>query len=96
VTSFKPVPWNKLYASLFFGTDVTSCETNLHVVDAGQGTRKTDVDAYLKFTRAFEVFSRAHPFVNGSFVAQRFSSKGPLSLPANSTAYPYRDIKTHL
>lgn len=95
-TNFTLVPWNKLYASLFFGADVTSCQSNQHLAAGGEGLRRTDVGDYIKFTNDFQSFSRKFPTVNGSFVASRFSSKAPLSVPDDDAAYPYRDIKTHL
>jgi len=58
--------------------------------------RRTDVGDYVQFTNDFDVLSRNYPTISGFFVASRFSSKAPLSVPDSDAAYPYRDIKTHL
>lgn len=50
----------------------------------------------MQFTNDFDVLSRNYPTISGFFVASRFSSKAPLSVPDSDAAYPYRDIKTHL
>ena len=93
---FNQIAWNKLYSVLFFGTDGSSCEKNLHLSAGGQGLRQTDVAAYTKFFNDFTAFSVKYPTVNSSFVASRFASDAPLSVADDTAAYPYRDIKTHL
>ena len=34
--------------------------------------------------------------LNASFVVERYSTAGPQAVPKDETAYPYRDIETHL
>ena len=96
VTNITMVPWNLLYASLFFGTDSTSCEDNLHLNSAGQGLRQTDVATWETFFADLTDFLRRHPEIDGSCVASRFPNQAVLAVPDEDTAYPYRDIKTHL
>jgi hypothetical protein len=89
------VPWNKLATNLFFGQDGTGCDDNLHLLIGGQGLKKTDPPTYQKFLSDFTTFNRRYPAVNASFVVERYSTKGPLAAK-EETAYPYRDIETHL
>lgn len=90
------VPWNKLYAALFYGTDVTSCLNNQHVNSGGQGLRQTDVATYESFFADLTDFYRQNPEIGGAFIASRFPNQAVLAIPDEETAYPYRDIKTHL
>lgn len=90
------VPWNELAEHLFFGNDGTGCSDNLHLIVGGQGLKKTNTADYEKFFGEFAEFNRANPLLNASFVVERYSTAGPRSLPSGETAYPYRDIETHL
>ncbi|SLM38091.1 fad binding domain protein [Lasallia pustulata] len=90
------VPWNKLYTAVFFGTDVTSCLSNHHLNSAGQGLKQTDVATFESFFTDFTDFYRQHLEINGAFVATRYPNQAVLAVPDEETAYPYRDIKTHL
>ena len=89
-------PWNKLYAALFFGVDSTACKDNQYLSAAGQGLKQTDVAAYETFFGDMTNFLRQHKEIAGSFVATRFPNQAVLAVPDDETAYPYRDIKTHL
>ena len=95
-SKWNDIEWNKLYSVLFFGTDGSSCQKNLHLSAAGQGLKQTDPAAYVKFTNDLDALSKKYPNVSTSFVASRFASDAPLSYPDDSAAYAYRDIKTHL
>ena len=96
VTNMTMVPWNKLYAALFFGADGTACEDNQYLSSAGQGLRRTDVATWETFFGAMTDFLRQYKEITGAFVASRFPNQAVLAVPDEETAYPYRDIKTHL
>lgn len=90
------VPWNILYASLFFGTDSTACQGNQHLNSAGQGVKQTDVATFESFFADFVDFYRQYPKIAGATVISRFPNNAPVAVPDEDTAYAYRDIKTHL
>ncbi|KAL9639040.1 MAG: hypothetical protein Q9164_001175 [Protoblastenia rupestris] len=95
-TNITMVPWNKLYATLFFAVDSTACKKNQYLSAAGQGLRRTDVATFETFFGDMTRFLRRHKEIRGSFVATRFPNQAVLAVPDEETAYPYRDIKTHL
>ena len=90
------VPWNELYAALFFGADASACEDRQYLNSAGQGLRQTDVATWEVFFGAMTDFLRQYKEITGAFVASRFPNQAVLAVPDEETAYPYRDIKTHL
>ena len=90
------VAWNRISNALYFGAPSTACLENLYLNVAGQGLRQTDVATYESFLADFTNFYRQHPEIRGSFVSQRFPNQAVLRVPDDETAYPYRDIKTHL
>ena len=90
------VPWNKLYASLFFGADVSSCLDNQHLNAGGQGLKQTDVATFESFFADLTDFYRQHPQITGAWVSSRFPNQAVMAVPDDETAYAYRDIKTHL
>lgn len=95
-TNITMVPWNRLYAALFFAAPSTACLENQYLNIAGQGLRQTDVSTYESFFADVATFYRQHPEINGTFVASRFPNQAVLAVPDEETAYPYRDIKMHL
>ncbi|KAI4151184.1 MAG: hypothetical protein LQ341_000956 [Variospora aurantia] len=48
-TNTTMVPWNKLYADLFFGGNSTACRKNQYLSSAGQGLRRTDPATFETF-----------------------------------------------
>ncbi|KAL8991190.1 MAG: hypothetical protein Q9177_000338 [Variospora cf. flavescens] len=95
-TNITMVPWNKLYAYLFFGGNSTACRKNQYLSSAGQGLRRTDPATFETFFGDMTNFLRQYKAIAGTFVATRFPNQAVLAVPDESTAYPYRDIKTHL
>ncbi len=95
-TNLTMVPWNKLYAALIFGEDATACEENQYLNSAGQGLKQTDVATWETFFGAMTDFLRQYKEISGSLVATRFPNQAVLAVPDEETAYPNRDIKTHL
>ena len=95
-SAWNQVPWNKLYTVNFFGGDPTDCTYDNYLASAGQASKATDPPTWTEFFDRYAAFSRAHPTYSGSFIAVRLGQQGPLSFPDSSSAYPYRDVKTHL
>lgn len=94
--NFTVVPWNTLYAALYFGDPSTACTENNHLFNGGAAVTHTDVDAFVKYTNRFTSFWHDHPGVSPSLVISRFPTQGVRAVPDEETAFPYRDINTHL
>lgn len=58
VSNMTKVPWNKLYAAIFFGADATACEDRQYLSSAGQGRGRTEVGTLEIFFGAMTDFSR--------------------------------------
>jgi len=90
------VPWNELYAALFFGKDSTMCLRNQHLYTAGQGLKQTDVATFDSYFDDMTQFFRQNSEISGALVFSRFPNDAVMAVPNDDTAYQYRDIKTHL
>ncbi|KAL6230189.1 hypothetical protein BDW75DRAFT_223377 [Aspergillus navahoensis] len=94
--NFTVVPWNLLYSTLYFGADSIACKDNNHLFNGGAGVTHIDVDAFTKYTTRFTEFWRQNPGVTPAVVFSRFPNQAVRAVPDEETAYPYRDISTHI
>ncbi|KAL2871241.1 uncharacterized protein BJX67DRAFT_343924 [Aspergillus lucknowensis] len=95
-SNFTVVPWNILYSTLYFGADSAACKENNHLFNGGAGVTHIDVDAFTAYTTRFTDFWRDYPGVTPAVVFSRFPNQAVRAVPDEETAYPYRDISTHI
>ncbi|KAI4286652.1 MAG: hypothetical protein L6R35_004097 [Caloplaca aegaea] len=90
-TNITMVPWNKLYAYLFFGGNSTACRENQYLSSAGQGLRRTDPATFETFFGDMTNFLRQYKAIAGTFVATRFPNQADKVLvPRNNFRGPSR------
>ncbi|KAE8146574.1 hypothetical protein BDV25DRAFT_162207 [Aspergillus avenaceus] len=95
-SNFTSVPLPKLYSALFFANTGVACTKNNHLFSGGAAVREIDVDTFVEYTNRFASFWPQYPGVSPALVISRFPNDAVVAVPDDETAYPYRDIKTHL
>ncbi|KAL3461916.1 hypothetical protein BJX64DRAFT_150703 [Aspergillus heterothallicus] len=95
-SNFTVIPWNILYTTLYFGADSAACKENNHLFNGGAGVNHIDVDAFTAYTNRFTEYWHDHPGVSPAVVFSRFPNQAVRAVPDDETAYPYRDISTHI
>lgn len=94
--NFTVVPWNLLYTTLYFGADSIACKDNNRLFNGGAAATHIDVDAFTEYTTRFTGFWRQNPGVKPAVVFSRLPNRAVRAVPDEETAYPYRDISTHI
>ncbi|KAH6689846.1 hypothetical protein F5X68DRAFT_204355, partial [Plectosphaerella plurivora] len=96
------VPWNRLIYEVFFGLSDPSPEAScgnkskLRTV-YGAGLDRYNVGVIVKFLKALAQFYDTYPGARESmFFIQHFSQQKVQQVPADATAYPWRDITSHV
>ncbi|KAL2810523.1 hypothetical protein BJX63DRAFT_422986 [Aspergillus granulosus] len=94
--NFTMVPWNTLYSALYFGADSAACKENNHLFSGAAAVSHIDVDAFTAYTTRFTEYWSEHPGVSPAVIFSRFPNQAVRAVPDEETAYPYRDISTHI
>lgn len=97
VVSTSVIPWSKIIATAGFGVDRALCVPD--TIRATYSVNVRDVSAPTIETafRKFSTFYAENPAGRGSALQfETFSNQAATSLPADATAYPWRDATGHL
>lgn len=85
-----------MYKALFFGSDGSSCETNLHLQSGTAGVGHIDVTTFTNYTDTFADYWPQYPDVDASVVIFRYPNNAAVAVPDEETAYAYRNISAHV
>ncbi|KAI0437928.1 FAD-binding domain-containing protein [Xylaria telfairii] len=93
VVASKPVPVNVLPKVVLMGIIEASCNTTNGVTSIPSvNVRHFSAQTYLSVYNKFDAYLKKYPDGRSSaFIFETFASSGPLSVPDDQTAYPWRD-----
>ncbi|KAI1098220.1 hypothetical protein F4804DRAFT_325398 [Jackrogersella minutella] len=94
-TSRNEVSWPQFFSALSIA-DTTECVPGQYSNGYAIGLKQTDVPSFVSYFNKLADFSVKYPEFNGSFTIDRYPNAVALSVPDYQTAYPHREIKTHL
>ena len=97
VQNISMIPWKDVTAQSLFNGDPLACtKGGLHNL-YGMGLKTFDVATFKKFTADFTNFFYKFPGARNSFFfLEHFPTQAVLAVPDDATAYPHRDISSHL
>lgn len=92
------IPWSTLSQKQGFGNSgAAACARGAYTNHYSIGTKRTDVDNYLRAYTDFAAFANGKTWYNGNIAIQRFNTNVTLSLPKNKQGvYPGREIGTQM
>jgi len=96
LTRTQMVSWTNITSSSYFGFDKGACVKGQYVNPYTVGAKQTDVATLSSFTNDLLNFQIQNPDVSVNFVTHRFPNQAVLAVPDFATAYPNRDLQTHL
>ncbi|PVH94492.1 FAD-binding domain-containing protein [Periconia macrospinosa] len=91
------IPWDQVSSQSFFASASSSCVKGINRNVYGAGVRNFDVPTFDNFFAKIGDFYQRYPGAAGTvFFIERFATQGVQAVPDDATAYPHRDINTHL
>lgn len=93
------IPWKDLTYTAFFAAEpsMAACVKGLYRNVYGGSVKSYDISSFDTFFHNMQGFYTKYPDAQSSvFFIEQFSKNKTMSIPDNSTAYPYRDITAHL
>ncbi|ODM21323.1 hypothetical protein SI65_02166 [Aspergillus cristatus] len=93
------IPWKDLTYTAFFAAEpsMAACVKGLYRNVYGGSVKSYDISSFDTFFHNMQGFYTTYPDAQSSvFFIEQFSKNKTMSIPDNSTAYPYRDVTAHL
>lgn len=91
------IPWDQIPTQSFFASASSSCVRGVNRNVYGAGTRNIDVPTFDNFFTQVGSFYQRFPGAAGTvFFIERFATQAVQAVSDDATAYPHRDINTHL
>ncbi|KAF2832646.1 FAD-binding domain-containing protein [Ophiobolus disseminans] len=91
------IPWDQVSTKSFFASATSSCVRGANRNVYGAGVRNIDVPTFDDFFAKIGSFYQQYPGAAGTvFFIERFATQAVQVVSDDTTAYPHRDINTHL